>query len=186
MNKTDVLPDAGPVPTVQPDVADDLLKLVYGELRRLAAFKMSQQAPGQTLQPTALVHEAWLRLVNAGHMSFKNRNHFFSAAAEAMRHILIDRARKKLAVRHGGGLARVSSEDFDIAAPVLDGELLAVDEAMEKFTLQYPNQAEVVKLKYFAGLTNDEVAQLLNISVSTVKNYWNFSRAWLFKEIQGE
>jgi RNA polymerase sigma factor (TIGR02999 family) len=166
--------------------AEQLLSLVYHELRRLAAFKMSQQAPGQTLQPTALVHEAWLRLVGTDNVSFRDRNHFFSAAAEAMRHILIDRARRKQALRHGGGCERVHQEDFDLAAPGPDDQLLAVGEALDKFALQYPAQAEVVKLRYFAGMTNEEVSQLLDISVSSVKNYWNFSRAWLFKEIAGE
>ncbi|HEY4417711.1 MAG TPA: sigma-70 family RNA polymerase sigma factor [Verrucomicrobiae bacterium] len=166
--------------------SEQLLSIVYHELRRLAAFKMSQQAAGQTLQATALVHEAWLRLVGGEQVSFKNRNHFFSAAAEAMRHILIDRARRKKTQRHGGDLERVNSDDFDLAAPGPDNQLLAVNEALDKFAVQYAAQAEVVKLKYFAGMTNEEAAQLLGISVSTVKNYWNFSRAWLFKEVAGE
>ena len=166
--------------------AEQLLGIVYQELRRLAAFKMSQQAPGQTLQPTALVHEAWLKLVGSQNPSFKNRAHFFSAAAEAMRHILIDRARRKQTQRHGGGLERISPEDFDLAAPGPDEQMLAVNEALDKFVLNYPAQAEVVKLKYFAGMTNEETAQLLGVSISSVKNYWNFSRAWLFKEIEGE
>jgi len=164
--------------------ADELLKLVYEELRGLAAFKMAQQPPGQTLQPTALVHEAWLKLMGSGNPRFKNRAHFFSAAAEAMRHILIDRARRKLARRHGGHLDRVAFDDVDLAAPCPDDQLLAVNEALDKFALKYPSQAEVVKLRYFAGLTNEEVSRLLEISLSTVKNYWNFSRAWLFKEIE--
>lgn len=166
--------------------ADQLLCLVYQELRRLAAFKMSRQAPGQTLQPTALVHEAWLKLMGTQNPSFKNRAHFFSAAAEAMRHILIDRARRKHTRRHGGGLERVPSEDFDLVAPGPDEQMLAVNEALDKFALRYPAQAEVVKLRYFAGMTNEETAQLLGISISSVKNYWDFSRAWLFKEIEGE
>jgi len=166
--------------------AEQLLCLVYHDLRRLAAFKMSQQAPGQTLQPTALVHEAWLRLVGGEHVSFQDRNHFFSAAAAAMRHILIDRARRKQTLRHGGGFEQVHVEDFELAAPSPDDQVLAVDEALDKFALKYPRQAEVVKLRYFAGMTNEEVSQLLDISASSVKNYWNFSRAWLFKEIAGE
>jgi len=169
-----------------PQSAEQLLPIVYGELRRLAAFKLARQQPGQTLQPTALVHEAWLRLVGADPVAFNNRNHFFSAAAEAMRHILIDRARRKKAVRHGGGLERAHEEDFEIAAPGPDDQLLAVNEAFEKLAQQHPSQAEVVKLRYFAGMTNEEVSELLGISVSTVKNYWNFSRAWLFKEIAGK
>ena len=169
-----------------PMAAEKLLNLVYEELRRLAAFKMSQQAPGQTLQPTALVHEAWLRLVGTKNPTFKNRSHFFSAAAEAMRHILIDRARRKQTQRHGGGFERVDLDNVALAAPSPDDQLLAVNEALDKFALQHPLQAELVKLRYFAGMTNEEVAQLLGISISTVKNYWNFSRGWLFNEIQSK
>ena len=166
--------------------ADELLKLVYDELRGLAAFKMAQQPPGQTLQPTALVHEAWLKLVGTGNPSFKNRAHFFSAAAEAMRHILIDRARRKQTQRHGGTFKRVLLDELDLAVPAPDEQLLALNEALGKFALIYPVQAQVVKLRYFAGMTNEEVSQLLVVSLSTVKNYWNFARAWLFHEIEGE
>ena len=164
--------------------ADKLLQLVYNELRGLAAFKMAQEPPGQTLQPTALVHEAWLKLIGSGNPGFKNRAHFFSAAAQAMRHILIDRARRKQTRRHGGDFQRVVFDELDLAAPPPDEQLLALDEALEKFALKYPVQAEVVKLRYFAGMTNEQVSELLTISLSTVKNYWNFSRAWLFKEIE--
>jgi RNA polymerase sigma factor (TIGR02999 family) len=167
-------------------VADELLKLVYDELRRLAAFKMAQQAPGQTLQATALVHEAWLKLVGAENPTFKNRTHFFSAAAEAMRHILIDRARRKQTQRHGGRFERVELDEFEICAPSPDDQMLAVHESLEKFARDYPIQAEVVKLRYFAGMTNEEVAQLLSISVRSVNNYWDFARAWLFEEIEGK
>ena len=169
-----------------PTAAEKLLLLVYEELRRLAAFKMAQQAPGQTLQPTALVHEAWLRLVGAQNPTFKNRSHFFFAAAEAMRHILIDRARRKKTQRHGGGFERVDLDHVALAAPSTDDQLLAVHEALDKLALKHPLQAELVKLRYFAGMTNEEVAQLLGISISTVKNYWNFSRGWLFNEIQSK
>jgi len=168
-----------------PKAADRLLELVYDELRRLAAFKMAQQAPGQTLQPTALVHEAWLRLVGAQNSTFKDRRHFFCAAAEAMRHILIDRARRKQTRRHGGQFERVDLDEFELAAPSPDDQMLAVNESLDKFALKYPRQAEVVKLRYFAGMTNEEVSLLLDISVSTAKNDWNFSRAWLFSEIKG-
>ncbi len=169
-----------------PTAAEKLLELLYGELRRLAAFKMAGQAPGQTLQPTALVHEAWLRLVGTQNPTFKNRAHFFSAAAEAMRHILIDRARRKQTQRHGGGFERVDLDNVVLAAPSTDDQLLAVHEALDKFALKHPLQAEVVKLRYFAGMTNEEVAQLMGISISTAKNYWNFSRGWLFNEIQSQ
>jgi RNA polymerase sigma factor (TIGR02999 family) len=166
--------------------ADELLALVYDELRRLAASKLAHEAPGQTLQPTALVHEAWLRLVGDQAPSFKDREHFFRASAEAMRHILIDRARRKDTKRHGGGYRRVDFDDFDLAAPAAEDQLLAVNEALEKLALEHPLQAELVKLRYFAGLTNDEVSDVLGISVSTAKNYWAFSRAWLLNEIDGE
>src|SRR2546425_3407440 len=169
-----------------PKAADELLDLVYQELRQLATRKMAQELPGQTLQPTALVHEAWLRLVGAQNPTFKNRSHFFSAAAEAMRHILIDRARRKQTQRHGGGFERVDLDNIALAAPSTDDQLLAVHEALDKFALQHPLQAEVVKLRYFAGMTNEEVAQVLGISISTAKNYWNFSRGWLFNEIQSK
>ena len=166
--------------------ADELITLVYDELRHLAAAKMAQQAPGQTLQPTALVHEAWVRLVGAKNQTFKNSTHFFSAAAEAMRHILIDRARRKKTERHGGRLARVEFDELRFAAPSPDDELLAVHEALETFQSHYPIQAELVKLRYFAGMTNEEISQVLGISLSTAKKYWSFSRAWLFKQIQGK
>jgi RNA polymerase sigma factor (TIGR02999 family) len=166
--------------------AEELLSLLYDELRRLAAFKMAQQAPGHTLQATALVHEAWVKLVGSKNRNFKSRAHFFSAAAEAMRHILIDRARRKQAQRHGGGSERVVLEELELISPMPDEQLLSVNEALEQFAARFPTQAEVVKLRYFVGMTNEEIAQLLAISVSTVKNYWNFSRAWLFSEISGD
>lgn len=166
--------------------AEQLLVLVYDELRRLAASKLAMEAPGQTLQPTALVHEAWLRLVGDHKPSFKDRTHFFCASAEAMRHILIDRARQKKTKRHGGDFRRVDFEDLDLAAPSADDQLLAVNEALDKFALEHPVQADLVKLKYFAGMTNEEIADVLGISLSTVKNYWAFSRAWLLNEIELE
>ncbi len=166
--------------------ADELLILVYDELRRLAASKLALEAPGQTLEATALVHEAWLRLVGDQAPSFKDREHFFRASAEAMRRILIDSARRKHTQRHGGGYRRVDFEGFELAAPAVDSQLLAVNEALDKLASEHPIQAELVKLRYFAGLTNEEVAEVLGISVSTVKNYWTFSRAWLLNEIEGE
>ena len=170
--------------TGDPKAAEDLLVLVYDELRRLAASKLAYEAPGQTLQPTALVHEAWLRLVGDRTPSFNDREHFFRASAEAMRRILIDRARRKLTRRHGGGYQRVDLEGFDPAAPSADDQLLEVNEALDKFALEHPVQAELVKLRYFAGLTNEEASEVLGISVSTVKNYWTFARAWLLNEIE--
>jgi RNA polymerase sigma factor (TIGR02999 family) len=167
-----------------PKAADQLLELVYGELRALATHKMAQEKQGQTLQPTALVHEAWLRLVGSETPNFQNRAHFFSAAAEAMRRILIDRARRRRTQRHGGGYERVNLDDCDLAAPQADDELLAVNDALDQLSKEHPVQAEVVKLRYFGGRTNDEVAQVLGISVASVKNYWAFSRAWLLQEIK--
>jgi RNA polymerase sigma factor (TIGR02999 family) len=168
-----------------PNAAEQLLVLVYDELRRLAAAKLALEAPGQTLQPTALVHEAWLRLVGNQNSSFKDRTHFFRASAEAMRHILIDRARRKKTERHGGNYRRVDLEEFDVAAPSADEQLLVVNEALDKLALEHPVQAELVKLRYFAGLTNEEVSEAMGISISTAKNYWAFSRAWMLNEIDG-
>jgi RNA polymerase sigma factor (TIGR02999 family) len=159
-----------------PTDADKLLELPYEELRRLAASKMAREAPGQTLQPTALVHEAWLRLAGSQNLAFKNRAHFFSAAAEAMRRILIDRARRKLTLRHGGSCERVDLDGQDFAAPGPDEQLLAVHEVLDHFAKDHPIQAEVVKLRYFAGMTNEETAQALDVSVATVKNYCTFAR----------
>jgi RNA polymerase sigma factor (TIGR02999 family) len=164
--------------------ADQLLPLVYNELRRLAAHKMAKESPGQTLQPTALVHEAWLRVVGDGNPKWNGRAHFFGAAAEAMRRILIENARRKHAIRHGGGKAKIDIDLIEIAAPGKDDELLAVSDALEKFAAQDKRKAELVKLRYFVGLTTAEAAEVLGISVPTADRWWNFSRAWLFEEIQ--
>jgi RNA polymerase sigma factor (TIGR02999 family) len=167
-----------------PTAAGKLLELLYEELRRLAASKMARETPGQTLQPTALVHEAWLRLVVSNNPNFENRAHFFSAAAEAMRRILIDRARRKLRMRHGGCLERVEIDEQEIAAPGDDEQLVAVNEALDHLAESHPIQAEVVKLRYFAGMTNEETAQAVGVSVATVKNYWTFARTWIFTHIK--
>jgi len=167
-----------------PSAAEQLLALLYGELRRLATSKMAHEAPGQTLQPTALVHEAWLRLVASKNPKFENRAHFFSAAAEAMRRILIDRARRKLTQRHGGGFERVDLDGHDLAAPAADEQLLAVHDVLDNLAKEHPIQAEVVKLRYFVGMTNEETAEALGVSVATVKNYWTFARTWVFNEIK--
>ena len=164
--------------------ADKLLGLLYEELRRLAAGKMARETPGQTLQATALVHEAWLRLTASKSAAFENRAHFFSAAAEAMRRILIERARRKLRLRHGGNMERVDLDEQDIAAPNDNSQILAVHEALDRLAKAHPLQAEVVKLRYFAGMTNEETAEALEISVATVKNYWTFARTWIFNEIK--
>jgi len=167
-----------------PKAADELLPLVYEELRKLAASKMARETPNQTLQPTALVHEAWLRLVGNDNPQFANRAHFFAAAAEAMRRILINNALRKRALRHGGGQQRVDIEGLDVATPVADEKLLAVHEALDKLAANHAIQAEVVKLRYFVGMTNVEVAQALGLSERTVKNYWAHARAWLLREME--
>ena len=159
---------------------EELLPLVYAELRQLARAKMAREQPGHTLQPTALVHEAWLRL---GEQSFENRAHFFGAAAEAMRRILIERARRKLAAKHGAGAEHVDADEIEIAAPSKDDELLAVHEALDALAAHDARKAELVKLRYFAGLSIDEAAEVLGISAPTAKRDWTYSRAWLFREI---
>ena len=165
---------------------EQLLPLVYAELRRLAAHKMASENPGQTLQPTALVHEAWLKLGGEQNRQWQNRNHFFAAAAEAMRRILTDNARKKLRVRHGGGQQRVQLEDHATAADSEADHILAVSEALEKFAKLDPKRAELVKLRYFVGLTLAEAAEVLEISEPTAKRYWSFARAWLYEEIRAQ
>ena len=167
-----------------PKAANQLLDVVYEELRRLAAYKMAQEAPGQTLQPTALVHEAWLKLIGAGERKFENRAHFFAVAAEAMRRILIDRARSRHAIRHGGGQVRQNVDDLALATEADDDQMLAVNDALEKFALAEPQKAELVKLRYFVGLSVDEAAQTLGISEPTAKRWWAYARAWLFREMR--
>jgi len=168
-----------------PKAADELLPLVYEELRKLAAHKMAQQPPGQTLQATALVHEAWLKLVGSG-KRWESRKHFFSAAAEAMRHMLIDRARKRLSIRHGGGQQRLDIEAVEVAAPVDQETVLALNEALGDFEKLDPAKAEVVKLKFFVGLTDREAAEILGLSERTIERHWSYAQAWLFDRIQRE
>ena len=167
-----------------PKAAEELLPLVYDELRRLAAHRMANEAPGQTLQPTALVHEAWLRLTGDRNQQWSGRAHFFGAAAEAMRRILIDRARRKRAARHGGGQQRLGIEEVDVASPSDDDQLLAVNEALDKLATEHKVEAELVKLRYFVGMTNDEAAEVLGISARTAKYYWTHARAWLYHQLQ--
>lgn len=169
-----------------PKAAEDLLPLVYEELRKLAASKMANEAAGNTLQPTALVHEAWLRLVGDQKQSWNGRGHFFGAAAEAMRRILIENARRKWAKRRGGGQVKLDINEIQIATAPKDDELLAVSDALEKFALRDRQKAELVKLRYFVGLTTEEAAEVLGISVPTADRWWSFSRAWLFEEIERE
>ena len=164
--------------------AEELLPLVYDELRKLAAHKMSLQPPGQTLQATALVHEAYLRLVGNEERRWESRRHFFSAAAEAMRHILIDRARRQLRVRHGEKAEKVPLDDVEIAAPAREEIVLQLDEALEKLAERSSEQAEIVKLRFFAGFTETEVAEVLNLSERTVQRQWSYAKAWLFERIE--
>lgn len=164
--------------------SEELLPLVYNELRRMAAHKMLGERPGHTLQPTALVHEAWLQLVDAPNQSWQNRAHFFGAAAEAMRRILIARARRKGRQRRGSGAVHVDVDELEIASPGPDDQLLALNDALDRFAKLEPQQAELVKLRYFVGLKIPEAAGILGISEATAKRWWAYSRAWLFQEIQ--
>jgi RNA polymerase sigma factor (TIGR02999 family) len=164
--------------------AGQLLPIVYAELRRLAAHRMAQEAPGHTLQPTALVHEAWLRLVGDEAPMFANRAHFFSAAAETMRRILVDRAREKKALKRGGDLERVEIDAVELLSPMPDDDLLALDEALDRLAIVDTRAAQLVKLCFFVGLTQEEAARELGISVSTAERIWAFARAWLLREIR--
>ena len=163
--------------------AAELLPLVYAELRKLAASRLAREKEGQTLQPTALVHEAWLRMSGGENVVFEGRAHFFGAAAEAMRRILVDRARSKNALRHGGNQERVDIAEIDIPNLLPDDQLLALDEALDQFRSKHPVPAELIKLRYFAGFTVKEAAAALHISTDTAKDYSAFARAWLFREM---
>lgn len=165
--------------------AERLLPLVYDELRHLAAARMARESAGHTLQPTALVHEAWLRLGADRQPDWKSRAQFFSAAAEAMRRILIDSARRRLAQRRGGRLEHVNIDDIDLAGAADDARVLRVNDALEKFAVDEPKKAELVKLRYFAGLTLEEAAQALDIAEPTARRWWAYARAWLLKEMSG-
>lgn len=167
-----------------PKAAEELLPLVYEELRKLAAAKLALQSSDQTLQPTALVHEAYLKLLGDGSHSWEDRRHFFAAAAEAMRHLLVDRARRKATLRHGGGWRRVDLDGVVVAGKTTDDNILLINEALEKFTAHDPTAAELIKLRFFVGLTFREAARLLGLSERTAKRSWSYARAWLFKEIQ--
>jgi RNA polymerase sigma factor (TIGR02999 family) len=170
-----------------PHAAAQLLPLVYDELRRLAAQRLTQEKPGQTLQATALVHEAYLRLVDTQKaQQWNSRGHFFAAAAEAMRRILVENARRKGSLKRGGCRVREALAEQDLVAPQVPDELLALDEALEQLTARDPQAAEVVKLRYFAGLTIPQTAEVLGISPRTVDSLWAFARAWLLRKIEGE
>lgn len=167
-----------------PLAAAELLPIVYHELRQLAARKLASERPGQTLQATALVHEAWLRLVGHDDPSWDGRGHFFAAASEAMRRILIENARRKQRVKHGGGLERVDLEAVDVACSMPPDELLALDEALIELERADPTGAKIVQLRFFGGLTQPQIAQTLGLSLATVGRSWAFSRAWLFRKLQ--
>jgi RNA polymerase sigma factor (TIGR02999 family) len=161
------------------NASEELLPLVYEELRQLAAAQMAREAPGHTLQPTALVHEAWLRLSNTPGQTWNNRAHFFRTAAECIRRILIDHARQRQRIRHGGGQQKLSLDECDIAQPRSPDVVLEVDEALERLTKLDRTKAEIVKLRFFGGLENREIAEVLGISERTVERGWRFARAWL-------
>jgi RNA polymerase sigma factor (TIGR02999 family) len=169
-----------------PHAAAELLPLVYDELRRLAALRLAQEAPGQTLEATALVHEAYLRLVGDNRDAWDNRRHFFAAAAEAMRRILVEQARRKDRVRHGGGKKRIDLEEACSLVQSPSEELLALDEALTRLADLNPARAEVVKLRFFTGLTMSEIAQTLSISLPTAERYWAFARTWLYAELKAD
>ena len=162
--------------------ADELLPLVYEELRRLAAQKMSRESPGQTLQATALVHEAYIRLVASEARDWKGRTHFFTAAAEAMRRILIDNARRKKSLKYGGGHRKANLDNAELAIEQPSEDIIALDEALAKLDVEDPVKANLVKLRYFAGLTIEQAADMLGISRATAGRYWSYARVWLFHE----
>jgi RNA polymerase sigma factor (TIGR02999 family) len=176
----------GQIEAGDPRAGEQLLPLVYDELRKLAAARMAQESGTQTLQPTALVHEAWLRLSGPSQPEWRGRGHFFGAAAEAMRRILIERARKKARIRHGGALERVDLEHVTLATEDSDEVVLAIHEALEKLANESPQKAEIVKLRYFAGLEHAEIAQALGVAEPTVRRHWAYARAWLFAELKAQ
>lgn len=164
--------------------SNDLMSLVYDELRNIAGSKMASERSGDTLQATALVHEAWLRLGGDDQPTWENRRHFFFAAAEAMRRILVDRGRRRAAERHGGGQKRVDLADVEIAQGEVSDQVLAVDEALGRLALEDPKKAELVRLRYFTGMQLKDAAQVLGISMATATRSWAYSRAWLAREVQ--
>lgn len=164
--------------------SEELLPMVYEDLRRQAAMQMARESAGQTLQPTALLHEAWLRIIGGGGRQWQNRAHFFGAAAEAMRRILIENARRKSRLKRGGGLVRVNCDEIELAATTPDERILLIDEAIERLAGLDPEKAKVVVMKFFGGRTNQEVAESLCVTERTVERHWAHARAWLFHHIR--
>jgi len=164
--------------------SQELIPLVYDELRRIAAVRLASEPAGQTLQPTALVHEAWMRLIGGQAQTWENRAHFFAAAAEAMRRIMIERARRKSRIKHGGDHERVNIETVDIAAALPDEKILLVDEALERLEKDDPETAQIVKLRFFGGLNNEEIAKITGKNGRAVRRQWDYAKAWLFKCMQ--
>jgi len=167
-----------------PNAAEELLPLIYAELRKLAAAKMARVPPGQTLQATALVHEAWVRVQKSGPREWNGRGHFFAAAAEAMRRILVEQARRKHRQRHGGEMERVDVEEIDLSSEAPEDKVILIHEALDQLTTEDPLKSQIVKLKFFAGLNSDEIASLLRISEKTVRRHWNVAKVRLFKLIE--
>jgi len=181
---TDVTHILSAIQQGDPHAAEQLLPLVYDELRKLAAQKLAQEKPGQTLQATALVHEAYLRLVDGDQTQHWNsRGHFFAAAAEAMRRILVENARQKQRLRHGGGRQRLDLEQLELSAEEIPPNILALDEALERLAVEEKTAADVVKLRYFAGLTTEQAAAALGISVRTANRHWAYAKAWLYQQV---
>jgi RNA polymerase sigma factor (TIGR02999 family) len=181
---SDAPPGSGAGGDAYRHAAEDLLPLVYAELRKLAAQKLANESPGHTLQPTALVHEAWLRLAGKGQEDWNSQGHFFGAAAEAMRRILVENARRKRRLKHGGDLQRIHLTTLDVAITSDDEQLLALDEALEKLAARDPVGAQLIQLRFFAGLPNLAAAKLLGIPERTAKRTWAYARAWLFEELK--
>ncbi len=180
---SDALPNLKTLGQPGSNAAEDLLPLVYDELRRLAAVRLAQLPSGQTLQATALVHEAWLRIASGQKQSWEGRKHFFAAAAQAMRHILIERARRRARACHGAGLERVDLDAIEIPMPTDDERLLQLNAALDQLASASPEKAEVVKLRFFVGLGEEEIAELLQVSPRTVERHWSYAKAWLFERI---
>ena len=182
---TDVTQILSQIEQGDPSAAEQLLPLVYDELRKLATAKLAQEKPGLTLQATALVHEAYLRLVDVEKtQNWDSRRHFFSAAAESMRRILVEKARRKQRLKHGGAVRRVPLDEVEIESAASQLDLLALDEALARLADEAPEKAEVVQLRFFAGLSHEEVAEILGVSTITVKRHWRYARVWLLRQME--